>query len=114
VTVNVIGNVLGGGGGGGSADGEIVSISEVSTRWIAVIAVTTCDPDNLYIFYRAGNNKFTVYDPTDTFSEFFDDRSSIVANGDATWTVTLLPNGGWWQKNFEIKYVAGIEMELAV
>ena len=95
-------------------EGEIISISEISTRWIPLVAITTCPPENLFVFYRAGNNKFAIYDPTDLFTEFFGDRSTIVDNGNDTLTVTLLPNGGWWQKNFEVRYVVGQEMELAV
>lgn len=104
---------LGGTGGGGGASGAIISVNTIATRWDRLIAVTSCPPENLYVFYRAGNNKFTIYDPIDEFTEFFGDQSTVVDNGDDTWTITMLPNGGWWQKNFTVKFVAGDEMEIA-
>jgi len=103
--------------GGGGVVGALISVNTISRRWDKLIAVTTCPPENLYIFYRAGNNRFTVFNPTAEddggFTEFFEDQSTVVDNGDDTWTITLLPNGGWWQKDFIVKFVAGTEMEIA-
>lgn len=66
---------------------------------------------SLYISYESGGLRFQIYDPDPAklFLGAWAERSSIVVDGSVL-VVTLLPNGGWWSKDFEIVFVAGVEL----
>lgn len=93
------------------------------TKWEPIQAVVTIDATlRLFIEYVGGGNRFAIYD-ADEFTGFFGERSLVTtAAGPPTtspgggsrptveYTITLLPNGGWWTSQFTIKFLAGNEL----
>lgn len=101
-------------GNGDSAGGEVISVVwDESKRFEPIVVTMDITGGDLYVFYKAGNNRFTVYDPVDGWTEFFNERSSLTVDEDDRTIATVLPNGGWWSRDFVLKFIAGVEMELA-
>lgn len=98
---------------------EIVPTAEVTetemSRWTPVeIRLVNATPAEVFINYTAGNNRFVVYDPTlaadERWHRAFRERSTIVADG-GEYVASILPNGGWWNEQFNLTCVKGEEME---
>lgn len=84
-------------------------------RWTPVqIRLVGASPTQVFILYTAGNNRFVVYDPTlaadERWHRAFRERSTIAADG-GDYVASILPNGGWWNEQFNLTCVKGTEME---
>lgn len=102
-------------GGVETPTGSIVSVapSELS-RWTPVVYVVELPLGTMFIVYEAGTNRTVIYDGSKSADErwlpSFADRSTVVTNADSSLTVTILPNGGWHNSNFDMKFLSGMEM----
>lgn len=99
----------------GTLSGLVNSITAVSPeRWTPIVAQITITSGNLLVMFSSGKNRFLIYDQSadvaDQWSEFFSARSSVINNGGGSYTVTILPNGGWWTADFRLKFFASLEL----
>lgn len=105
-------------GSAGNGGGTLVSFTGTTDRWTPVVITFNLDAsEDAFVVLTVGQNRFCIYDAADVvngdpqtgFSGFFRERSSFdVDGGDVT--MTLLPSGGWWTREFSIKVIAGQEI----
>lgn len=96
-------------GGGGGGSGSVTEINSISERWDPVVAILEITSGELFIMAKQGQLKFTIYDPVVGFAEFYGERSSVEVDG-TTYTVTILPNGGWQREDIQLQFVVGSEI----
>lgn len=100
-------------------DGAEISPDPDIARWTKVTATVAPSGGRVPVVVAViGSFRWTVYDGTitdvdDRFAPFFREHSSITANGDGTYDLELLPNGGWWRTPFEIRLLEGSELVAA-
>lgn len=89
----------------------LISMSNPSVRRLDKVRVRfTLTSGEFYLFYVSGTNYLLAYDSSRDeapFSPLFDERSELVDEGDDEFYIDLLPNGGWWTQEFEVRVVGG-------
>lgn len=101
----------------GFASATLVSSAwSPATRFQPVVQVYNVTAGDFYVILVSGLNRIVIRDPADVtvdnpfgFTPQFKERSSISING-SLYTVSMLPSGGWWMRNFEIRPVSGAEI----
>lgn len=106
------------------APSGIVSITgDPSTRFTPVVArMQVASGAYPWIIYSGGDSQFDerlIFWPTrpeqanqsgdQRWTPQYRDRSSLVVDGDEL-VATILPNSGWWRDNFNLLFIAGVEM----
>lgn len=113
-------SVVATGGGGGVAslvalappDGTQLAIDPEIARFTPVVATLKCAPGEApYVFARVGSLNWTVYDGSrDETMPFFGDHTTVTPLGTNEFTISVLPNGGWWRSSIELRFVSGVEL----
>lgn len=98
----------------GTVDGTVRVVSYPASRIDPIVArLEIVGTDKLWVYYKSGTNTFTIYDSTESeesrFLSLFRLRSSLVADGD-DYVFTTIPNGGWWNHDFKLIFVTGVEL----
>lgn len=94
------------------ADGSMLSPDPELARWIPVVATLQCESGHKpYVFVTIGSLRWTIYDGSqDKISPFFGDHTVVTNLGSDQFTISVLPNGGWWRSNIDIRFVSGVEL----
>lgn len=108
--------------------GSIISLSPAAgqinvdpeiAKWTPIVArVQLGAAQKPYIFAVIGTMWWAILDgeaiDSDgnlaNFSPMFRERSTKVRNGDTDWTLSILPNGGWWRTPIDIKFLTADEL----
>lgn len=85
-------------------------------RWTPIVATIHANGEPPpYVFASIGTFNWCVFDPTQIsgtnagFLPMFTERSSATL-ADDIWTISILPNGGWWRSGITLRFVAGSEL----
>jgi hypothetical protein len=94
-----------------SGGGGVLTLTQSATsRYQKVTATVVLQATaKLYILMVVGDNIFGIYDPINGFIDAFKQESTSVDNGTSI-SLEILPNGGWWSRNFQLVFVGGKEL----
>lgn len=92
-------------------DGALLSVDPRVARFVPITATMNCPVGQVpYVFVKIGSLNWTIYDGAAAkISPLFGDHTTVVDQGGGTFTISVLPNGGWWRSGIEIKFVSGQE-----
>lgn len=98
------------------ADGSLLSEDPEIARFTPIVSVIKCGTGNVpYVFVTIGSLRWTIYDGTEdggTIAPFFADHTTVTPLGDNTFSISVLPNGGWWRSGIDVHFVSGLELIL--
>lgn len=108
-------------GGSTPGPGSLVSLTPApglldadpeTARFRPIVAQIQCQTNELpYVFATVGSLSWTVYDGfQEQVMPLFGDHTTVVDEGAGLFTITVLPNGGWWRSNIDVHFVSGKEM----
>lgn len=94
------------------ADGSLLSPDPRIARFTPIVGVVQCSAGHVpYVFAKIGSLPWTVYDGSRSqMMPLFGDHSKVVNLPNNTFEITILPNGGWWRSNIDIRFVSGGEL----
>lgn len=83
-----------------------------TARWTPVVATIEVEAGQVpYVGIKIGNLWWDVYDGHDAaFSPFFREHSAIASAGVNQYKITILPNGGWWRSQIDLRLRTGVEL----
>ena len=95
-------------------DGALLNVDPRIARWMPIIATIRMTTDEkLYVFTQIGSLRWTIYDGTTGItSPFFADHTTVTHLGGDDFAISVLPNGGWWRSNIDIRFISGTELLL--
>lgn len=77
-----------------------------TARWTPIEFTLAASHGGPLVMAKIGTDAFwthVVYDPTDGFHPLYAEHSTVVDNGDETWTFRVLPLGGWWRGDVTLR-----------
>lgn len=90
-------------------DGSLLSSDPKTARFTPIAAQIQCDPGRLpYVFATVGSLSWLIYDGVrQKICALFGDHTSVVDLGSDQFSISVLPNGGWWRSSIEIHFISG-------
>ena len=88
-------------------DGSVLHIDPETARFTPIHATVNIDiASKLFVFVTVGSLSWTIYDGTSVMS-LFGDHTTVVNSAPGIFTLSILPNGGWWRSSINIQFVVG-------